>query len=231
VNPGEFKVIFADGQTGLSSSNELHTSFALSSRSGSLALSRLYNGQPQVLDYIDYTNLAADHSFGSVPDGQSFDREEFIYATPRAANITTNPPSFIPYLTVGGVYGQNFDALPDPGMTSVNSANPVTINGITYSLANPFDFAFTPVAIGETGGLGLGAMTGWYGLGSIASKFGATDGDQTTGGVLSFGLPGNSNRALGLLATSSTSSDPPWDAREPSASASASPSASAVSRV
>ena len=31
-----------------------------------------------------------------------------------------------------------------------------------------------------------------------------TDGDQTTGGQISFGLPGSSNRALGLLATSST---------------------------
>ena len=28
----------------------------------------------------------------------------------------------------------------------------------------------------------------------------ATDGDQTTGGQLSFGLPNSSNRALGLLA-------------------------------
>jgi hypothetical protein len=31
-----------------------------------------------------------------------------------------------------------------------------------------------------------------------------TDGDQTTGGQISFGLPSSSNRALGLLATSST---------------------------
>ncbi len=37
-----------------------------------------------------------------------------------------------------------------------------------------------------------------------ASQFGATDGDQTTGGQISFGLPSSSNRALGLLATSST---------------------------
>ncbi len=35
-------------------------------------------------------------------------------------------------------------------------------------------------------------------------QFGATDGDQTTGGQISFGLPNSSNRALGLLATSST---------------------------
>jgi hypothetical protein len=86
----------------------------------------------------------------------------------------------------------------------VNTANPVTIDGITYSLANPFDFAFPALASGNTGGLGISAMAGWYGHDVLASKFGATDGDQTTGGQISFGLPASSNRALGLLATSST---------------------------
>ena len=47
-------------------------------------------------------------------------------------------------------------------------------------------------------------MAGWYGSAVSGSKFGATDGDQTTGGQISFGLPGSSNRALGLLATSTT---------------------------
>jgi hypothetical protein len=47
-------------------------------------------------------------------------------------------------------------------------------------------------------------LAGWYGYGVSSSKFGATDGDQTTGGDLSFGLSADANRALGLLATSST---------------------------
>jgi uncharacterized protein len=38
----------------------------------------------------------------------------------------------------------------------------------------------------------------------LLSRFGATYGDQTAGGQLSFGLAGSSNRALGLLATSTT---------------------------
>lgn len=204
INAGEFKIIFADGQTNLSTLNELHTSFLLPSGSGALALSRLYNGQPQVLDYVDYTNLTPNYSFGSLPDGQSFDRQEFFYATPGALNNATNPPSFVPYNIAGRVYTQDFDSLPAPGATSVNTANPVTINGITYSLGNPFDFAFPALPSGGTGGLGLEAMRGWYGLGALASKFGATDGDQTTGGEISFGLPDSSDRALGLLATSST---------------------------
>ena len=114
-----------------------------------------------------------------------------------------SPHSFVPYATPGAIYAQNFDALPDPGPTSVNSANPVTINGTTYSLANPFDFAL-PVATTGDGGLGLPALAGWYGFGVSAAQLGATSGDQTTGGVLDFGLTNASNRALGLLATSST---------------------------
>ena len=204
IAPGGFKVIFADGQANLSTATELHTSFTLSSGSGSLALSRLYNGQAQVLDYVDYTNVAPDHAYGSVPDGQSFDRQELAFATPGSSNNAVIPPSFIPYPAVGAVYNQNFDALPNPGAVSVNTANPVTINGLIYSLANPFDFAFPTLASGGSGGLGLSSLAGWYGLGLLGSKFGATDGDQTTGGIISFGLPSDPNRALGLLATSST---------------------------
>jgi regulation of enolase protein 1 (concanavalin A-like superfamily) len=205
VNPGEFKIIFADGQTSLSIADQPHTSFALASRSGSLALSRLYNGQPQVLDYIDYTNISANHSYGSVPDGQSFFRQELASATPGATNDAAIPPSFIAYTSPGMVYTQNFDGLPDPGAASVNSDNPVTINGVTYSLGNPFGFADLVLA-GGNGGLGITEMAGWYGRATLSDKFGATDGDQTTGGQISFGLPGSANRALGLLATSSTAS-------------------------
>ena len=90
----------------------------------------------------------------------------------------------------------------------MNSANPVTINGITYSFPNPYDFAFPAIAAGQVGGLGLLPMSGWYGLAdsgaSAGTRFGAQSGDQTTGGQISFGPPNSANRALGLLATSST---------------------------
>jgi len=203
MRPGEFKVLFADGHTNLSTSNELHTSFVLTGGSGRVALSRLYQGLPQILDYIDYTNLPPDYSYGSVPDGQSFFRQALAIATPGATNNASLPYSFIPYSIIGWVYTQDFNSLPNPGMTSVNADNPVTIDGTVYSLANPLDFAFTASSTGP-GGLGLAQMSGWYGSATLLNHFGATSGDQTTGGQLSFGLPGSSNRALGLLATSST---------------------------
>ncbi len=203
INPGEFKLAFADAQPSLTTVNEIHTSFSLSSGTGSLALSRLNDGQPQVLDYLDYTNLGVNHSYGSFPDGQSFDRQEFALATPGGTNNAANPPSFIAYGIPGSVYTQNFDTLPNPGPTSVNAANPVILGGVTYSLGNPYGFSDSIVDTGN-GGLGLAQLQGWYGLSSLVSKFGATDGDQTTGGEISFGLADSSNRALGLLSTSST---------------------------
>jgi hypothetical protein len=210
IKAGQFLVVFADGQTNLSTTNELHASFVLPGSSGALALSRFANAQWQVLDYLNYANLLPNYSYGSFSDGQSFVRQVFIQPTPGSTNIGsgTPPPSFVPYLTAGSLYTQNFDSLPDPGVTSVNTANPVTINGITYSLSNPFDLAFPTSASGNNGGLGLPSLAGWYGLAnpaaSVGARFGATDGDQTTGGQISFGLPNSSNRALGLLATSST---------------------------
>jgi hypothetical protein len=125
------------------------------------------------------------------------------------------PSSFVAYSVPGLVYSQTFDSLPDPGTTSVNADNPVTIGGVTYGLANPFDFSF-PILPGgvDANGIGLGGlglsntMPGWYALGQVAPKFGASNGDQSTGGAISFGstntLTASTNRALGLMATSST---------------------------
>ncbi|MEI9962728.1 MAG: lamin tail domain-containing protein [Limisphaerales bacterium] len=175
INAGQFKVIFADGQTGLSTANEWHTSFTLSIGTGSLALTRLAAAsQQQVLDYVDYQNISPNDSYGSFPDGQSFLRQEFFQATPGASNnaAATPPPSFIDYVTAGSTYTQNFDSLPDPGAASINADNPVLINGVTYSLANPYDFAFPVAVTGNNGGLADAAMAGWYGSGVSAAQFG-----------------------------------------------------------
>ena len=119
------------------------------------------------------------------------------------------------------LYLQTFDSLPDPGGVSVNSINnpqdPGSINGLAYSLANPFDFTYPVINTSYVGGLGLSKMNGWYGSADTLytgvdgiTRFGAQDGDQTTGGVIDFGpndVNGGivgTNRALGLLSTSTT---------------------------
>ncbi len=133
------------------------------------------------------------------------------------------PPPLSSVAYSNQIYVQNFDSLPDPGSNSVNSINnPLdagNIKGVAYSLANPFDFAYPVINNSYVGGLGLSnTMSGWYGAADTLytgvdgiTRFGAQDGDQTTGGVIDFGPndgPGitGTNRALGLLSTSTTGS-------------------------
>ena len=92
LNPGEFKVIFADAEPAQSTDTEWHTSFRLNAGSGSVALAFLdYNSQPQVLDYVNYS-ARPDHSFGSYPDGYPFGRQEFYYVTPGGTNDFRSGP-------------------------------------------------------------------------------------------------------------------------------------------
>src|SRR4030095_738059 len=71
---------------------ELHAGFTLPAGAGAVALSRYYNGQMQVIDYLTYANLWPDRSFGSFPDAQAFDRQNFSYPTPGAPNNGTSEP-------------------------------------------------------------------------------------------------------------------------------------------
>ncbi len=133
------------------------------------------------------------------------------------------PPALSSVSYSNQVYVQNFNALPDPGGVSVNSINNPqdvgTINGLAYSLANPFDFNYPVINNSYVGGLGLSQMKGWYGAADTLAtgvdgitRFGAQDGDQSTGGVIDFGpndVNGGvvgTNRALGLLSTGTTGS-------------------------
>jgi hypothetical protein len=146
----------------------------------------------------------------------------FVTSTVAQVQVLVPPPlSSASYSNQ--VYVQTFDSLPDPGTNSVNSFNnpndPGSLNGVVYSLANPFDFAFPVINNNFVGGLGLSnTMPGWYGAADTLfpgvdgiTRFGAQDGDQTTGGVIDFGpndAPGalGTNRALGLLSTGTTGS-------------------------
>lgn len=133
--------------------------------------------------------------------------------------IAPPPSSYVAYTNAGQIYAQTFDSLPVATNATYNTGNPVTItefNGsaagvtLTYSLANPFDFTYPILTSGGVGGLGLtNTMKGWYGAGSIGSKFGASQGDQSTGGIISFGTLSASgvaetDRALGMLSTPTT---------------------------
>lgn len=95
IAPGEFKTIFADNHPAQSTLSELHTAFRLNPGFGSLALSRIHEDAPQVIDYITYTNIVAGRSYGSYPDGQSFDRLQFFNVTPGATNNAGAAPVIV----------------------------------------------------------------------------------------------------------------------------------------
>ena len=160
------------------------------------------------------------------------------------------PPahSFVSYSNQ--VYTQFFDALPNPGTAGItangtanangvsvntinNPKNAGTLNGVAYSLANPFDFAYPVILSSYLGGLGLSTgvtnMAGWYGVADTNSadgvdsdfvngnyigltRFGAQAGEQSTGGIIDFGpLDVNggivgTNRSLGLITSGSCGS-------------------------
>ena len=105
-------------------------------------------------------------------NGYAIDNLVFSNANPPKAAGPPGP-SFVAYANPASVYTQDFDSLPYQPTNSVNTANPVTVNGVTYSLGDPFDFAYL-VQTNGSGGLGLSnTMAGWYGLGNVLSRFGA----------------------------------------------------------
>jgi hypothetical protein len=137
--------------------------------------------------------------------------------TSQVASVTVIVPPALSYVAYSNQdYMQNFNSLPDPGSTPVNTVGgggPVTIGGVTYDVGNPFDFAYplyTNITAAPAGGLALASsMSGWYGEcdgDAQGAQFGASDGSETTGGIISFGTldSGKANRALGLIATSSS---------------------------
>jgi hypothetical protein len=110
INPGEFKILFVDGEASETTNGELHTSFRCGGSSGSIVLSRSVSGQAQVLDYLNYV-AGLDHSYGSFPDGQPFSRQEFYYVTPGGTNNGTLPPVIV---SINEWMADNIGALADP---------------------------------------------------------------------------------------------------------------------
>jgi hypothetical protein len=148
INPGEFKVIFADAEPGESTSSEWHTAFRLSASSDSLNLSRLVNGTPQLLDYLNFGGLTPTRSYGSYLDGQLFDRQEFYFATPGAPNNPASPPIAV---YINEWMAANAGFIRDPADNDADDwfelyngqSTPVDLGGyfLTDNLTNQFQFA------------------------------------------------------------------------------------------
>jgi hypothetical protein len=105
---GEHKVIWADGDPSQDTATEWHTSFTLQ-RSGRLALTRLTNGVPQVVDHLAWRWLGANVTFGSHPEGQLIFRSTLVEPTPGALNVGRPYP-----IVINEFVAVNVNSLRDP---------------------------------------------------------------------------------------------------------------------
>lgn len=92
IRSNGFLVVWCDGLTNQSTTNAPHTSFTLAVGAGSVALSRFTNGASQIVDYLNYTNLPANWSYGDYPDAQPFYRQTMFIATPNTFNTNIAAP-------------------------------------------------------------------------------------------------------------------------------------------
>ncbi|HOW67881.1 MAG TPA: lamin tail domain-containing protein [Verrucomicrobiota bacterium] len=111
IQPGQFLVVIADGQSTQSIPGQPHTSFRLSPVAGQLALSRLQNGNLVVVDYLEYASQAPNQSYGCYPDGQSHNRFVFASPTPGASNLEV---ADVPAVRINEWMADNTGTIADP---------------------------------------------------------------------------------------------------------------------
>ena len=92
INPGQFLILWLDGEPGESSTTEWHTSFRVPPGNGSLSLAHIVNGQTVILDYLNYSVGSVGRAYGNYPDANVSGRRLFSIPTPGA----TNNPAGLP---------------------------------------------------------------------------------------------------------------------------------------
>lgn len=111
MNPGQYLVVWADGEPGESTETEFHSSFRLPPANGTVVLSRTLAGELQILDYFNYLDVDADRSYGAYPPAQVSYRQGFYYPTPGSSNNPSAPPVTL-FINEWMAANQSF--LPDP---------------------------------------------------------------------------------------------------------------------
>lgn len=111
IQPGQFLVVYLDGQPGESTATEFHTSFSAAPANGSLVLANVAAGKSTVIDYLNYDLLSPDHSYGAFPDATPAHRRYFGQPTPAASNSLSTP---VPSVFINEWMASNTATLPDP---------------------------------------------------------------------------------------------------------------------
>jgi len=101
----------------------------------------------QIVDYLNYAALPANYSYGDVPDGQPFYRQNLYHSTPAATNDDALPPITV---SINEWMAENTGFLLDPGTSNYDdwfelynhSDNPAELAGyyLTDDLNNPLQY-------------------------------------------------------------------------------------------
>ncbi|HEX5221186.1 MAG TPA: lamin tail domain-containing protein [Verrucomicrobiae bacterium] len=142
-----FTIVWCDNQTNQSTTAAIHAALTLAPGTGSIALTRIANNVTQVVDYLNYANLPANWSYGSVPDAQPFYRREMFLSTPGGTNNGTLAPVTV---FINEWMADNTVTLADPADGQFEDwfelynpgTNAVDLGGyyLTDNLANKFQF-------------------------------------------------------------------------------------------
>ncbi|MDX1950735.1 MAG: lamin tail domain-containing protein [Verrucomicrobiota bacterium] len=110
IAPGQFLVVFLDGETSESNSSEFHANFRVPVESGSILLTR-GSGFETIVDYLSYSITVPGRSSGSYPDGAVSGRRQFPVVTAGQPNDPTFPPVEI---RINEWMADNLNSLADP---------------------------------------------------------------------------------------------------------------------
>jgi hypothetical protein len=111
IPAGGFLAVWCDNQTNQTAAGSPHANFRLASGNGRVALARLVGGTNQIVDYLTYSALPANWSYGDLPDGQPFYRGNMFFITPGGTNNGASPPITI---FINEWMADNLQTLADP---------------------------------------------------------------------------------------------------------------------
>lgn len=86
IPPGEYRIIWLDGEPEETTVGEWHANFRPSAEGGLLSLARIIGERTIIADYVDYPPIPRGQSLGLFPDGRANSHQRFFMPTPGAAN-------------------------------------------------------------------------------------------------------------------------------------------------
>ncbi len=98
IPSGEYRIIWCDGESDATQTDEWHANFRLPAENGSVAISMRSTQGLEIVDYLNYGDLQPDRSFGAFPNGSPDQRRLFLTPTPGTANEDQVPPSLSVYI-------------------------------------------------------------------------------------------------------------------------------------